>query len=84
MPTMTKDAESPVSAWPGYGTPRGTCPSCGSGEVSHTIYGLPASFDNPPWVILGGCVIGGATRECDTCGYGWNPPYEDEEENEFQ
>lgn len=60
---------------------RGTCPRCGSGEVTHVMFGMPAFEDyeqSPPWVEFAGCVVEGArARYCDDCGHGWDPPDEE-------
>lgn len=53
---------------------RGTCPSCGSGEVTHILFGLPADPGaEPEWVSFGGCVIDGIPRNrlCESCGHEW-------------
>jgi hypothetical protein len=53
---------------------RGTCPSCGSGEVMHIVFGLPADPDAlPSWKRLGGCVVDDeiADRHCESCGLEW-------------
>lgn len=54
--------------------PRGSCPTCGSGEVIHVLFGFPAQpAALPTWVRLGGCVIEGQVldRACDACGHEW-------------
>lgn len=56
--------------------PRGTCPTCGSGDVIHVLFGFPVGVDTlPSWVRLGGCVIEGAVynRACEACGHEWRP-----------
>ena len=55
---------------------RGTCPRCGSGQILHVAFGLPAAgaFDtSPPWVTDGGCVIYGhpTNRHCPACELDW-------------
>lgn len=60
-----------------YSEPRGTCPSCGSEEVTHLIIGMPARPDDgagdPAWVAWVGCVHPGHTRSCESCGATWTP-----------
>ena len=59
-----------------YDVPRGTCPSCGSGEVVHLVIGLPsgpgAGSGDPDWVSWVGCVHPGFDRECNSCGATWS------------
>ncbi|CCH78209.1 hypothetical protein BN12_2620024 [Nostocoides japonicum T1-X7] len=59
-----------------YNAPRGTCPSCGSGEVVHLIIGMPIGQDvmdgDPDWVHWVGCMHPGFDRECYACGATWN------------
>lgn len=59
-----------------YDVPRGTCPSCGSGEVVHLIIGMPSGPDagsgDPDWVRWVGCMHPGFERECSSCGATWN------------
>ena len=55
---------------------RGACPRCGSGQILHVVFGLPApgAFDDsPPWVTDGGCVIYGhpTNRYCPACELDW-------------
>ena len=57
-----------------YGAERGTCPACGSGDVSHLVIGLlsgPPSPDVPDWVAFVGCCHPGYDRECGACGLRW-------------
>lgn len=60
-----------------YPLPRGTCPSCSSGEITHLIIGMPAGPDSgagdPDWVAWVGCVNPGYTRRCEACGATWTP-----------
>jgi hypothetical protein len=59
-----------------YDVLRGTCPSCGSGEVVHLIIGMPSGLDamsgHPDWVRWVGCLHPGFERECGSCGATWN------------
>lgn len=62
--------EAPVR----YDAERGTCPVCGSGDVSHRVVGLlsgPPAPDVPEWVALVGWCHLGHDRECRACGQGW-------------
>ena len=59
-----------------YDEPRGTCPKCGSGEVTHFFWGMPtqATYEgSPAWVSFGGCCLPEvmADRACSSCGYEW-------------
>ena len=63
------DGDDPVAA------SRGTCPSCGSGEVTHLAIGMPdaEAFDEdvPEWVERVGCIHPGYDRSCASCGATW-------------
>lgn len=54
---------------------RGTCPRCGSGEVVHIVYGMPADVvEAPPWIRFGGCVVridSEIDRICEACDLRW-------------
>ena len=56
---------------------RGTCPQCGSAEVTHIVFGFPADPESaPPWISFGGCVTfegpsASSDRACDRCGHSW-------------
>jgi hypothetical protein len=53
------------------------CPACGSRDVVHVVFGLPADPDLlPSWVRLGGCVVDGTPhdRHCEACGHAWTAP----------
>lgn len=57
-----------------YDAERGTCPACGSGDVSHVVVGLlsgPPSPDVPNWVAFVGCCHPGHDRQCGACGLHW-------------
>lgn len=53
---------------------RGVCPRCGSGEVTHILYGYPGAWPTEEWVTLGGCVLFGDehNRSCAACGHEWS------------
>lgn len=56
---------------------RGSCPSCGSAEIVHLVFGLPSDPGSAPsWVRFGGCVISGVPddRLCEACGHSWVAP----------
>lgn len=59
--------------------PRGTCPSCGSLDVVHHLWGMPRGPCPVEWVVQVGCVIepGTTRRTCEHCGHGWDPVDED-------
>lgn len=64
---------------------RGTCPSCGSGDVTHILYGLRATLEPLPyWVRLGGCSITeqNTDRYCNACGHRWEAEWDPESPNE--
>src|SRR5689334_19883128 len=48
-----------------YDVPRGACPACGSGDVTHLVIGMPsgpgAMEGDPDWVHWVGCVHPGMT-----------------------
>jgi hypothetical protein len=73
--TISPDAGPGYEPEP-YGVPRGTCPSCRSGRVTHHVYGYPvdpqALDDLPAWVEHGGCVREPWTRSCAACGATWD------------
>lgn len=58
-----------------YHVPRGICPTCGSGDITHLVIGLPTGPDvmtgDPTWVRWIGCVHPGYDRECTSCGSTW-------------
>lgn len=58
---------------PPYPEPRGTCPECGSGNVTHVrmLMTRPAAFDFPEWVEHRSCRYLGPPRVCADCGHGW-------------
>jgi len=64
-----------------YDVPRGTCPACGSGKVTHLVIGMPsgpAAMDgSPAWVSWVGCVHPGYNRECNSCGTTWSADFAD-------
>ncbi len=66
-----------MSATKAYEGTRGTCPSCGSDEVTHLVIGMPAGpesgAEDPAWVAWVGCVHPGFTRRCEACGSTWTP-----------
>ncbi len=68
-----------------YDVPRGNCPSCGSGEVTHLVIGMssgPTDMDgSPAWVCWVGCLDPGFDRQCSTCAASWSAPYEDGMDN---
>ncbi len=59
-----------------YGIPRGVCPTCGSGDVTHLVVGMPSGplvmDGDPDWVQWVGCVHPGFDRECGSCGATWS------------
>src|SRR4051794_39020348 len=59
-----------------YHVPRGICPTCGSGDITHLVIGLPTGPDvmtgDPDWVRWVGCVHPGYNRECTSCGSTWS------------
>ena len=59
-----------------YDVPRGTCPSCGSAEVTHLIIGMPMGppedLGDPPWVSWVGCLHPGYNRRCSACDHTWD------------
>ena len=58
-----------------YDVARGDCPSCGSGEVTHLMIGMPTGPEvmegGPGWVEWVGCVHPGYNRSCGSCGATW-------------
>lgn len=53
---------------------RGTCPRCGSGDVVHSLIGMPtleAMETAPEWVSFPGCVAVGPDRACLACDHEW-------------
>ncbi len=58
--------------------PRGICPTCGSGDITHLVIGMPLGPDvmqrDPDWVHWVGCVHPGYDRECGSCGATWSSP----------
>lgn len=58
-----------------YSLPRGTCPSCESGDVAHLVIGMPTGPEEwgsgPAWVEWVGCVHPGHDRRCQSCGHTW-------------
>ena len=55
-------------------TERGTCPSCGSGEITHVLCGFPANPNTEPEKVRScGCIMHGEPqdRECSVCGHNW-------------
>jgi hypothetical protein len=73
--TISPDAGPGYAPEP-YDVPRGTCPSCRSGRVTHHVYGYPvdplALDDLPAWVDHGGCVRMPWDRSCGACGATWD------------
>ena len=65
----------PPDAGPTYEVPRGTCPSCGSGDVTHLMIGMPARpadvGSGPDWIEWVGCMHPGYTRRCESCEQVW-------------
>lgn len=59
-----------------HDVPRGACPECASGDVTHLVIGMPAGpgamEDDPDWVRWVGCVHPGFDRECGSCGATWS------------
>lgn len=59
-----------------YTVERGKCPRCGSREVTHYVFGLPAGphvYDlYPDWAQPVGCLVPAFTRTCSQCDFGWN------------
>ena len=56
---------------------RGTCPRCGSDQVVHVVFGLPApgaAERAPEWVEFAGCVVwpNPPDRRCEHCGHAWS------------
>ena len=56
---------------------RGTCPRCGSEQVVHVLFGMPApgaSEQAPEWVEFGGCVVwpDARDRRCQRCDHAWS------------
>lgn len=73
-PEQLADMMDPWSAAPAssYDVPRGSCPRCGSGEVTHVLAGLPVGpVETPSWVAWVGCMPPGHTRECGQCRLLW-------------
>lgn len=59
---------------PTYDVERGSCPRCGSGEVTHLVIGLraePPGPDTPSWLAFVGCCHPGHDRGCADCGLEW-------------
>ncbi|MFC7458186.1 hypothetical protein ACFQS2_13425 [Brachybacterium sp. GCM10030267] len=64
---------------------RGTCPSCGSGEIVHHVRGLPDVLyveAAPAWMVFGGCTMIGPDRTCSSCQHQWWGPYEEDFEED--
>jgi hypothetical protein len=61
-----------------YSEERGTCPTCGSGQVTHVQFGLfmGDAGSLPEWVDLGGCEIPEEPHDriCQSCGHSWYAP----------
>lgn len=63
---------------PPYTEPRGTCPECGSGQVTHHLLGAadprtePA---DPSWIEWHGCIPSFGDRSCEECDAIWNVGY---------
>ncbi|GAA0969990.1 hypothetical protein ENKNEFLB_03888 [Nocardioides aquaticus] len=73
-PEQLADMTDPWSAAPApsYDVPRGSCPRCGSGEVTHVLAGLPVGpVETPSWVAWVGCMPPGHDRACAECGLRW-------------
>lgn len=68
--------EGDPSHW--HGRARGTCPTCGSGQVRHTVHGMPTpeTYESAPDGIdfAGCCLVVGGDRSCDACGNQWSAP----------
>ncbi|EID14674.1 hypothetical protein MPHLEI_10079 [Mycolicibacterium phlei RIVM601174] len=52
---------------------RPVCPRCGAQRTRNLQYGMPVSFDVPPWVALAGCVVMGSDPRwsCESCSHRW-------------
>ncbi|MQW78025.1 hypothetical protein GHK92_19335 [Nocardioides sp. dk4132] len=55
---------------------RGTCPECGSADVTRIQWGMPgpegpAGSLRPPWLHSGGCVVGQYDAICEECDQRW-------------
>ncbi|WP_166139178.1 hypothetical protein [Nocardioides ochotonae] len=55
---------------------RGTCPRCGSADVTRVEWGMPAPEGSegslrPPWLQSGGCVVGQYDAICAECEQRW-------------
>lgn len=59
-----------------YQRPRGTCPYCGSDEVTHCVTSgafLGELDQDPPWVEwVHPSFVSESDRQCGSCGAGWN------------
>jgi hypothetical protein len=72
MDDQTATTELATAGWP----LRGSCPVCGSAEVIHVFFGLPAPGvmeQAPEWVRFAGCTIwpDAYDRQCEHCGHTW-------------
>ena len=68
-----------------YAEPRGTCPACGSGQVTHHPLGGPdprLDEEDPPWVQWQGCLLVFSDRTCEDCGAWWNVERDEEDDEE--
>ncbi|TWE12961.1 hypothetical protein [Rudaeicoccus suwonensis] len=70
-----------------YDVPRGTCRSCGSGDVTHILAGMPVYpcpvVDYPEWAHHVGCSYPGYVRECESCGEQWSLNGDDQRFEQF-
>ena len=48
-----------------------TCPSCGGRRTQSIFYGMPATFDFPPWKNAGGCSRKESRWNCELCWRTW-------------
>lgn len=59
-----------------YDVPRGICPTCKSGDITHLVIGMPSGPEamegDPGWVHWVGCVHPGFDRTCGACGATWS------------